>query len=371
MIYFDNAATTQPTITPQIYHNPSSPHALGIKSERALRDARVKIASALCASGNLPSALTHASLPAHIPVPEEIIFTSGGTESNNLAILGYALANKKNGISLTSATYEHPSILAPVRFAQEYGWATQCVQNKAHLFSVSHVNHETGDINDIAAISAEIKKNNPSSVIHVDGAQGFGKENICLHLIDMYSFSGHKCHGPTGTGGLWIKKGIRLTPLLHGGGQENNRRSGTENVSAIVQMAEAAKLLSQNKQANHVHVAKLKSILESLQDALPDVCVNSLSRTVSPYILNLSFLGVKGEILVHALSEKGLLVSMGAACNSRKRAKSALEIMGFDIEIAQSAVRFSFSPYNTIAEAGQAHDIVIDTVKRLRNVMRK
>ena len=368
MIYFDNAATTATIGSPQIFHNPSSPHALGIKAERALRDARKAMAASLAMTNKHSTANKTINT---CPEFEEIIFTSGGTESNNLAILGYVLSKQRCGTKLIYSSDEHPSILAPIRFAIERGWASANGTGEASLVSVSHVNHETGDINDIGRIASETKKNNPFAVIHVDGAQGFCKELICLQDVDLYTFSGHKCHGPVGTGGLWVKKGIRLTPLLHGGGQEGKLRSGTENVAAIVQMAEAAHTMAQNISANHMHVAKIKAIMQSLRDVLPDVHENCLSSDVSPYILNMSFLGVKGEILVHALSEKGIFVSMGAACNSRKRTQSSLELMGFTPEIAQSAIRFSFSPFNTLAEAEQSHGIIASTIKRLREVIRK
>ena len=360
MIYFDNAATTSPITPPQLFHNPSSPHALGIKAERALRHSHKTISTILSSS-------------SYQAAPEEIIFTSGGTESNNLAILGYSLANLRHNISLASAPHEHPSILAPIQFAQEQGWARAVSlesQPGPALICLSHVNHETGDINDIEAISSNTKKTSPDSVIFVDGAQGFCKEKICLRNVDMYSFSGHKCHGPLGTGCLWVKKGLRLTPLHHGGGQENGKRSGTENVPAIVQMAEAAEIMHRNLSANYEHVTKIKSILLGLKESLPDVEINSISNQVSPYILNMSFLGLKGEILVHALSEKNIFVSMGAACRSRKRAKPALELMGFAPEIAVSAIRFSFSPYNTLEEAEQAHAVIAETVTQLRRLIR-
>ena len=365
MIYFDNAATTSSIITPKTFYNPSSPHALGINAERALRDARKTIAAALSLA-NRPSSSRKPTNTA--PMPEEIIFTSGGTESNNLAILGFALANQRHGANLVSAPYEHPSILAPIRFAAERGWSTTHPGN-ATLLSISHVNHETGDINDISVIAAETKKNNPNAVIHVDGTQGFCKELINLQEVDIYTFSGHKIHGTAGVGGIWIRKGIRLTPLLHGGGQEGGLRSGSENVTGIVQMAEAAATLSQYLSDNRTHVAKLKSILLSMRDSLPGAQENSLTPEVSPYILNMSFPGIKGEILVHALSEKGVYVSMGAACNSRKRAQSSLELMGFAPQIAESAIRFSFSPYNTLVEAHAARDIIIKTVKQLQKVI--
>jgi len=364
MIYFDNASTTQPIISPSAFYNPSSPHVLGIMAERALRGARLVIAAALNCSAS------------------EIIFTSGGTESNNHAILGYTLAHMKQGVSLISSPYEHPSILAPIQFARDKGWASshnskcpyKCsdellIPKGNILISISHVNHETGDIHDLSAISSAIKKQNPDAIIHVDGVQGFCKENICIDDVDIYTFSGHKCHGPTGVGGLWVKKGINLTPLLHGGGQESNKRSGTENISGIIQMAEAIEVLTQTKEVNHAHVAAIKEIMVGLKDVLPDVYVNSLSSSVSPYILNISFLGVRGEVLVHALSEKGLYTSMGAACRSRKNAKPALSIMGFAQDIAESAIRFSFSHLNTVDEAKLARDIIIEQVKRLRRLL--
>ena len=379
MIYFDNAATTHPIAEARVYHNPSSPHALGIKAERAIRAARATLASVLgCAS-------------------DEIIFTSGGTESNNLAILGYTLAHMKLGVCLITSPYEHPSILGPMQFADERGWGKAHVISTSQdniagladailygnsastpddsaltdntLISVSHVNHETGDINNINAISTSLKKIIPGVKIHVDGAQGFCKENINLRNIDLYSFSGHKIHGPVGAGGLWVRKGVRLVPLQHGGGQEGGMRSGTENVGAITQLAEAAGIMHHGVVSNRSHVADIKAVMLSLHDALSDVCINVLGCETSPYILNMSFLGVKGEVLVHALSEKGIYVSVGAACRSRKRARSALEIMGFAPEIAESAIRFSFSPYNTLEETEQARDTIIKEVTRLRKVM--
>ena len=360
MIYFDNAATTMPMHSSLVFHNPSSPHVLGIKSERALRDARNQIASAL-GSGTGQN-------------QGDIIFTSGGTESNNLAILGFALAFAKQGVSLISTPYEHPSILAPIQHASDRGWAggmsdlKQIPQGNV-LVSLSHVNHETGDINDVNKIGADIKQINPTAVIHIDGVQGLCKEAVCLDNIDMYSFSGHKCHGPMGVGGLWVRKGVRLTPLLHGGGQESGLRPGTENVSGIVQMAEAVSGQTKAMAVNYAHVTAIKNVLLSLQEELPDVCVNAMGANTSPYILNMSFMGVKGEILVHALSEKGICVSMGAACRSRKKGQPALEIMGFAPKIAESAIRFSFSALNTLEEAMLAREIIIGEVNRFRKLI--
>jgi len=370
MIYFDNASTTKPIGSPHLFHNPSSPHALGIIAERALRDSRSSIALIL---NNLKPRFNKKIIPDFSVSPDEITFTSGGTESNNLAILGYALSNLRKGSTLVSSSYEHPSITAPINFASARQWASTALLDMVPssgnvLVSISQVNHETGDINEVSNLATNVKIKNPEAVIHVDGSQGFCKERINLDSVDMYSFSGHKCHGPVGVGGLWVGKGIALSPLAHGGGQEKGLRSGTENVAGIVQMTEAVEGLSQSIEENYSHVSEIKKTLSSLRDDLPDVMVNSLGETISPYILNMSFLGVKGEVLVHALSEKGLYVSMGAACHSRKSSYSALELMGFSSDRAMSAIRFSFSPYNTLEEAECARELVIAEVMRFRKM---
>jgi len=305
-------------------------------------------------------------------VSDGVIFTSGGTESNNIAVLGHVLQHIRQGTALASFPYEHPSILAPIAFAIARSWARGVGMDAIPpqgqvLVSVSHVNHETGDINDIAAISAQAKAANPNAIVLVDGAQGFSKEPIPA-CANIYTFSGHKCHAPTGVGGLWVGSGVRLTPIQHGGGQENDYRPGTENVSAIVQMAGAVKDLCANMAVNSTHVSKIKAEIASLQNILPDVSVNSQGESTSPYILNMSFLGVKGEVLVHALSEKGLYVSMGAACRSRKRARPALQLMGYGAHIAESAIRLSFSHLNTLEEAHTACELIEAEVRRFRKM---
>ncbi|MCL2572309.1 MAG: aminotransferase class V-fold PLP-dependent enzyme [Defluviitaleaceae bacterium] len=364
LIYFDNAATTKPISSSRDFYNPSSPHGLGLSAQRTLREARNKVLAGI-----------HKTLDysGQNNIPEgDIIFTSGGTEANTLAIVGYSLAHSRQSLRIVTANYEHPSILSSVQFSCERGWAISVPLDNlptdgAVLLSISQVGHETGDINDIRKIAQEIKDKNPSVVIHVDGAQGFCKELISLDGVDMYSFSGHKVHGPYGVGGLWVRKGVRLVPLQPGGGQEGGLRGGTENVSGIVQMAEAVENLAPALDDNRLHVAKIKSIVMGIIDDLPDVLVNSLGDT-SPYLLNMSFLGVKGEVLVHALSAKGLYVSMGAACRSRSKAKSDLELMGFERQVAESAIRFSFSPYNTIPEAEIARGLITDEVNRFRKM---
>ena len=354
-IYYDNASTTPtlPFSNAEFFGNPSSPHGLGISAERKLTEARQDLASILGCR------------------PGEIIFTSGGTESNNLALLGLALANRRQNHTYLAQPWEHPSILGPLNHIasqglgnvilaphREWNAAGPCVA------AISHVNHETGDINDVQSIARQLKKSNSQAIVIVDGVQGFCKHAIDLRGIDMYSFSAHKCHGPAGAGGLVLRSGLRISPLMYGGGQENKLRPGTENVAGVLHMAEVAKLLYNRE----CEVARVKATIAELASELPDVFVNSQDGA-SPYILNMSFTGVKGEPLVHLLSEKGLYASMGAACQSRKNTKTALEVMGFSKERAQSAVRFSFSHLNTVEEAVAAKEIIRDCVCTMRKFL--
>lgn len=362
-IYFDNAATTPPLFFEcGELGNPSSPHAAGLRAERALNAARKEMAAFLGEA--------------------EIIFTSGGTEANNLAVLGFALANKRRGITIQAAPWEHPSVTEPIKFAQELGLAEAVSAPLSGVVSAplsvgnsrgprlacfSHVSSETGDIADIAALAAALKAENPETIVFVDGAQGFCKEKTDLGGVDLYSFSGHKFHGAAGVGGLVSK--VRLVPIMRGGSQENGLRAGTENLRGILQTAAAAKTLFAAREENRARVLAVKNELLALTRELPDVLENALSATVSPYILNMSFRGVKGETLVHLLSEKGIYASMGAACRSRKKQQSALEVMGFSKERAESAVRFSFSHLNTVAEATAAREIIAAHVAQMRRVL--
>jgi cysteine desulfurase len=361
MIYFDNAAGTPPLSNlPVFFGNPSSPHAIGIEAERKLREAV-----------SFFSGMFHCR-------DDEIVFTSGGTESNNISLLGLAdTLKRKNGIMLCTPA-EHPSVLSPIRYiADRYKlnlqvlpfvkWPTVKTED-CMLASFTQVCHETGDYNDIEAIAFEMKKTNPDIIIHVDGAQGFGKVNTALSLVDIYTFSGHKFHGPVGVGGLVVK--CRLSPLMYGGGQQRNLRPGTENITGILGMAQAAGFMKNNFDAHYNHATKIKTIISDLTHEIDDCYINALNPSqTSPYILNMSFTGIKAETLVHSLSEQGIYVSMGAACNSRKKI-SPLVAMGFSKERAESAIRFSFSPFNTMEEAETVKNAVINTVNALRKIKR-
>jgi len=355
-IYFDNAATTPPlpNLSGNFFGNPSSPHSLGRAAERELFTARQFFAKTFkCNTSN-------------------IFFTSGGTESNNIALIGYALAHQRKNLTIMAQPWEHPSILQPLKYIKDNGlaevliapydnWNLCTTENR--LAAISHVNHETGDINDISSIAKSLN----NTKIMVDGVQGFCKEEIDLTPVDIYTFSAHKCHGPTGIGGLMSK--TKLTPLLYGGDQEGTLRPGTENVQGIMAMVTAVQYIRENKTNHHSYVATIKAKLEELTQELPGIVINTAGNKLSPYILNMSFLGLKGETLVHLLSERSVYASMGAACRSRKNIKSTLEVMGFPPEVANSAVRFSFSHLNTLAEATTAKDIIIECVTRLRKML--
>jgi cysteine desulfurase len=390
MIYLDNAATTQPITFAEndnsaFFANPSSPHGLGIMAERALSDAR-----------QILSEILHCK-------PKELIFTSGGTEANNLTVIGYASAlAKKDKATIFAEPWAHPSVLSPINYTVEQGLATAQIAPKsawviptagAVLACLSHVNHETGDITNIAEIANHIKKTNPATVIFTDGAQGFCKDlnqTQAFTASDIYTFSGHKCHAPTGVGGLVVRGDIKIHPLFYGGGQENKLRPGTENVASIVHMTHAVQFLNERFEENYAHVIRLRDSLAEVIDEIPDSTVNVMSADYnvcndvagknifyksdrfiyhSPFILNMSFYGTRGEVLVHMLSEKGICVSMGAACKSRnKRDKSALVVMGFFRETAEAALRFSFSHFNTLEEIEETKKVLITCVNQLRKI---
>jgi cysteine desulfurase len=371
MIYFDNAATTEDLYsfdekmnTP--FGNPSSAHGLGIASERLIKKSSSIIAEILACR------------------PEEIVYTSGGTESNNLAILGTAYKYIKKGGGIIASPFEHPSTSQPLRYLKEQGFNVVVAdpseweglicrddEKKIFLACLTHVDSETGGVNNIASVSSMIKKANPSITVHVDGAQGFCKETADLSDVDLYSFSSHKIHGSAGTGGLMVRKGTRLVPLMYGGGQQNGVRPGTENVAGVRSFGHAADSYFTGLNETREKMNEINTIISSLEDEIPGVCANTRGVRQSPFILNMSFFGVKGETLVRVLSEQEIYISAGAACRSSKKASSPLLDMGFGEERAESAVRFSFSRLNTVEEAETAKEAVRQTVNQLRLIHAK
>jgi len=353
VIYLDNASTALvDCVELGSQFNTSSPHRLGLMASRELEDSRKLLADILGVS--------------------EIYFTSGGTESNNLGIIGFASANKREDLKIFCEPYLHPSAVSAVKHTANCEISATALENAKHhkgkqLVILSQVCHETGSITNIEDLARSLKSANPSCYIFVDGVQGFCKEPINLSYVDVYTCSSHKIGALSGAGLLYIRKGLRISPLFYGGGQENDLRPGTHNLRAISSFASTAERLRKNDWKDYVSALKDRFI--TYITTLPDVFINTRADNVSPYILNVSFMGVRGEILVNALSEKGVYASMGAACRTRKNDKSPLELMDFDRERAEAAVRFSFSHKNTLPEIEKAGGLIIDLVHSLRRVL--
>ncbi|MCL2592016.1 MAG: cysteine desulfurase [Defluviitaleaceae bacterium] len=373
-IYFDNAATTKPRqeiiekatwAMENLYGNPSSLHKIGFSVEKEIKLATRRIAEILKVSD------------------DEIFYTSGGTESNNLAILGAATRSKRHKHIITTKT-EHTSAFMPIEELAKNGYEVTylAVDNggfidinelKAELredtvlVSIMHVNNETGVIQNIAEIGRILKDSN--AVFHVDGVQGFCKIPLDLKNVDMYSFSSHKIHGIKGAGGLYIKKGTKINPLFFGGGQQKNIRPGTENTTGILAFSESARVMNSLISENFKKVTEVKSELLKIVDELDEVFVNGSLEDSSPYILNLSFVGVKAEVLLHALEEDGIFVSTGSACSSnyKENKNNILANMGLSKERYNSALRFSFCEYNTAEEARKT----VMSLKKHIKILRK
>ena len=374
-IYFDNGATTR--VFPEVkeimvkvleeeYGNPSSMHRKGLVAEHHLKRTREIIASSMKVE------------------PKEITFTSGGTESNNLAIIGTALANQRNGKHIITSTIEHASVYNPFFFLEDLGFEVTFIPVDKHgiirldllkeairkdtiLVSVMAVNNEIGSVMPMEEIGRIIKEANPNTYYHADCVQAYGKMKVFPRKwkIDMVSISGHKIHGPKGSGALYVRKGVKIKAILYGGNQEQALRSGTENVPAIAGLGVAAEKIYENHEEK---VAYLKAIKEYFLDkvmALPDVTNHSGD---APHIASVSFLKVRSEVLLHALEEKGICVSAGSACSSNKPAVSGtLKGIGLKREEYESTLRFTFSCYNTKEEV----DYVIDELEKLLVVLRR
>jgi len=362
VIYFDNAATTllcasAKEILQQDFGNPSSPHAYGLKAERAIKKAIKEISTPLLCD------------------PKEIIFTSGGTESNNLGILGAAFSlksasNKSLKFHILATNQEHPSVIEPleylstlpgysVTYAAPSEWEAHICEQTA-MICMTQISSDTGDIFDIKELAEKF----PKAIIFVDGSQGFCKIKPPSYA-DIYTFSGHKVHGSMGIGGLVVKKGLRLVPIMHGGGQQRQIRPGTENVPGILAMSAAVLEQYDSQHQNYELVKNIKGILSTLANEISDTYINQTTEVTSPYILNISFIGIKGETLVNMLSQREIYVSMGMACRTAKK-ESPLTSMGFSKERAESAIRLSFSCMNTEKEALEAKEVIKECVTQLR-----
>ncbi len=380
-VYLDNSATTpmykeviefMSSIQSHVYGNPSSLHRKGLEAEKEVKHARNNIAYALGA------------------VPEEIIFTSGGTESNNIAIKGAAYRYNRKGKHIITTPIEHPSTLTSIRQLQSEGYEVSflninedgtldlthlenLIRPHTILISINHVNNETGTIQNLSHIGKTIREKNSQAIFHVDGVQALGKLKIDLleSNIDLLSLSAHKLHGPKGVGALWVKKGIDLHPLFQGGDQEKKLRPGTENVAGIAGFGKAVSLYFINMREHTEHISQLKNILyANLKDFL-EIKINGPSIEESaPHILNVLFPGIKGEILLHYLEEKGVFVSTGSACHSRRPDPShVLTAIGLEKEETEASLRFSLSSFNTSGEIEYASQAIITCVQDLQELM--
>lgn len=360
MIYFDNAATTSVNkellvsfnqLVEKYYGNPSSNHKYGLESSRLLSLAREQVLSLLGLDKNY-----------------EIIFTSGATESNNLAIKGVALAYKNRGKHLITTNVEHPSVLnAFKQLEEEFGFEVtilpvnkkgiiepdtlrKAMRNDTILVSIMHVNNETGEINDIETLS-KIVHEYPKCFFHSDTTQSITKIDVNYNLIDMFIASSHKIHGLKGSGFLAIRQNIKPLPLLSGGGQEFNLRSGTSDMPKDVTLAKTLRLAFENKDKKIKKVQEINNYIRKELERFDEVVINS-SLDALPFILNFSLLRHKASVVVEALSLKDIMVSTISACSSKKSNKSyVLAAMNKNSVEASNPIRLSFDESNTLEEA--------------------
>lgn len=379
--YLDNSATTMPSknvkneindFLSTTYGNPSSLHDLGIISERRIKKAKKTIANDLKCS------------------TEEIVFTSGGTESNNLAIIGYALRNRSKGNHLITTVYEHKSVFEAFKYLETQGFDVtylsvgsqgeidndelkSALTDETILVSIMHINNEIGTINPINDFGQIIKTFNNQIIFHVDGVQSFGKFNIDLNNIDLYAFSAHKIHGLKGIGGLYLKKNVSIQNIHFGGQQENGIRPGTENLLGIVSLNVALKDAAEMRKKNLHHVKNLKEKLSKyIVENIEDSKINVTHYNASPYILSVSFKDMKAEVLLHDLESKEIFVSTGSACNSNSKNNShVLESINLGEEYIGGTIRFSFSKDNTFDEMAIVCKSLKESVKNIREIIRR
>ncbi|GAB2569646.1 cysteine desulfurase family protein [Gracilibacillus alcaliphilus] len=380
MIYLDNSATTQPRpevlesfmkVSSQFFGNPSSIHGLGMEAERLLRRAREQAADLLNVE------------------PHEVVFTSGGTEGNNMAIKGIALEHQTRGRHIITSKVEHPSVLEACQSLERLGFEVSYLdvngagiidinQLKANvredtiLVTIMHVNNEIGSIQPIKQIGA-ILREYPKVFFHVDYVQGFGKEPLSIKdaQIDLCTISGHKIHGLKGTGLLYVKNGIRLFALANGGGQERRLRSGTENLAGIVSLVKAMRLIQEaQKKGRDQLMERQEKLLRHLKEN-PAVVVNTPDQHRAPHIVNFSVPGLKPEVVIHALEEQGIMISTKSACSSKSADESAvLAACGKEPGISAAGLRVSMSYDTTTADIATFCEQLDAVITNLQQIMR-
>lgn len=384
-VYLDNSATTRQydrvtdtmaEVMRNTYGNPSSLHLMGVEAEKNVRASRKIFAQAIGAS------------------EDEVYFTSGGTESDNTVLSGVAQARKRSGKKIITTKVEHPAILEPARRLESMGYTVEyigvddkcrlnmeqlssAIDDETILISVMGVNNETGSIMPIKEIvelkNRYNKEHKTDILLHSDAVQAFGKIPLNLRSdyrgVDFLSVSGHKIHGPKGIGGLYVRKGINLTPFLIGGGQERHMRSGTENTPGIAGFGCAVEMMQKDFAGRTAAMAEARAyLLNGIRSEIKDIIVNS-PEDGAPSVLNVSFLGTRGEVLLHTLETEGIFVSTGSACSSNKKGQShVLEAMGLKFKEIEGAIRFSFSEFNTIEEMDYTLEKVKAAVARFRRL---
>jgi len=382
-VYLDNSATTaaHPKVVDAVvealtnqYGNPSSMHSMGVQGEKLLKTARRSVAKAIGGS------------------EKEIIFTSGGTEANNLAVIGTAEAYKKSGRHLITTSVEHPSVLNAFKYLEENGYdvtyinpnaqgliaaedVIDAVRKDTSLISIMHVNNETGAVQPIQAITKALKKLKKKPLVHVDGIQALGKRKVSVKRlgVDLYTISGHKIHGPKGTGALFIKEGTKIQSRQIGGAQEKGIRPGTENVPGLCGLGVACDILIDKVEADAKRMQEIKEeFWHAINEALSSIKLNGgLNDSFAAHVINISFVGMRGEVLLHALESKGIYVSTGSACSSKNKSYShVLSAMKMTEAEMEGAIRFSFNAELTSEEIEYAIQTVIESVKSLEKIIK-
>lgn len=377
--YFDNSATTRvldsvkeivvKTMT-EDYGNAAAKHRKGVEAERYIKEARAEIAKTLKVQD------------------KEILFTSGGSESNNMALIGTALANRRAGKHIISTGVEHPSVYNPLMYLEELGFEVtflpvdrdghisleelkQSVRPDTILVSVMYVNNEVGAVEPVEEISRIVKAKNPGTLVHVDAIQAYGKYIIRPKKqgIDLLSVSGHKIHAPKGVGFLYIRTGVKMKPLIYGGGQQGGMRSGTENVPGVAGLGVAAREMYTDHEEKVRRITELKDYMTDRLGEIEGTVINSKKGSGSaPQIVSVSFEGVRSEVLLHALEDKGIYVSSGSACSSHHPGISGtLKGIGVSPKLLDATIRISFGMFNTKEEI----DYCIDALKELLQVLRR
>lgn len=377
--YLDNSATTRcyeevrdlvVKTMMEDYGNPSAMHLKGVEAEKYVKEAAKKIAATLKVQ------------------EKEIYFTSGGTEGDNWALLGTAMAKQRQGKHIITTVFEHSAVSAPLAWLEEQGYEITripvdeegslsleqlraAVRKDTILVSTMYVNNEMGAVVPVEEIGKIVKEKNPAALYHVDAIQAYGKYRIYPKRmgIDLLAVSGHKIHGPKGVGFLYISEKAKIRPLILGGGQQGGMRSGTDNVPGIAGLGAAAERIYRDLEANTEQMRKLKLYFAQELGKIENVKINGPKpEQGAPHILNVSFLGVRSEVLLHTLEEMGIYVSAGSACSSHKRTgSSTMAALGLSPEQKESAVRFSFSEFTSKEEL----DYTLEALKKVLPMLRR